>query len=104
MKDHELQKAAADKSLPKALRDHFVKALQEQLDLQTREQRHLGWALLAGMVLLILMTAATGTIAILGSIEKIKVVDKYFMPLWTTFGVGFIGTIGTNIAARLKRD
>jgi hypothetical protein len=103
MKDHELQKAAADRSLPKPLRDHLVKTLGEQLDLQTREQRHLGWAMLAGMVLLILMTAATGTIAILGSIDKIKVVDRYFTPLWTTFGVGFVGTIGTNIAARLRR-
>ena len=103
MKEHELQRAAADKSLPKPLRDHFVRTLGEQLDLQTRERRQVGWTLLAGMVLLILMTAATGTIAILGSIDKIKVVDKYFTPLWTTFGVGFVGTIGTNIVARLRR-
>lgn len=102
MRVNELRTASADSSLPKPVRDLYLTALGEQLSIDTSSQRHQSWVLFAAMIVLISMTVATGGIALLGSIGAVTVVDRYFNLLWATFGVGFLGTMGTNLAARLK--
>lgn len=92
-----VQQLRDNPTMSPALVTHFEKAVIDELGGGKIDRRLRQWSLAVAITLWLALTAATGLIAITASLGLHHVDDKYFTPLWGTFGVGFAGMVVTTV-------